>query len=92
MKPKQRYEWLKQQIAANSSADVMDMKFVDSYIVATDAPYTPQMFGANTCRQLGRDLSAMYKAGMLTRGRVGLTEHYTGMPNWVYVYRVKDQN
>ncbi|APQ14717.1 hypothetical protein BJP27_24405 (plasmid) [Pseudomonas oryzihabitans] len=70
------------------SVDVLNSDFVTAYIEATGAPFVSQAFGADTCRQLGRDLSSMCKSGVLVRGRVGLVEHYQGMPNWVYVYRL----
>jgi hypothetical protein len=70
------------------SVDVLNSDFVTAYIEATGAPFVAQPFGADTCRQLGRDLSSMCKSGVLVRGRVGLVEHYQGMPNWVYVYRL----
>ncbi len=92
MKPSERHEWIRQWIksqGSKGSADVMDSEFVASYIDATGAAFLAQTVGADTCRQLGRDLSAMYKVGSLRRGRIGLTDHYQGMPNWVYVYRLE---
>lgn len=91
MKPSQRREWITEYIAKNGagySVDILNSDFVSAYIEATGALFVPQVFGADTCRQLGRDLSCMFRSGSLVRGRVGLIEHYQGMPNWVYVYRL----
>jgi len=86
VKPEARFKWILEWIAKHGATDVLNADFVNGYVNATQAPSFEQAFGANSCRQLGRDLSAMHKAGQLTRGTIGLTERYTGMPSWVYVY------
>ncbi|POA45542.1 hypothetical protein C1893_23080 [Pseudomonas sp. MPR-ANC1] len=88
VKPEARFKWIREWIATHGATDVLNADFVNGYVNATQAPYFEQAFGANSCRQLGRDLSAMHMSGQLTRGRIGLTERYTGMPSWVYVYSV----
>ena len=74
-----------------SGVDVLDSAFVDAYADKTGAQVFIQPFGANTCRQLGRDLSKMYKNGLLERGRIGLGFNWQhGFPKWVYSYHLPD--
>ncbi len=71
------------------SVNILDKFFVDNYIAKFKVKYTVQYFGANTCRDLGRVLSEMYKCNLLTRFRIGMDEAAPGFPNWIYVYRLK---
>lgn len=88
MKPAARHVWILEWIRKNGGADVLNTEFVSAYVEATGAPSEVLAFGADRCRQLGRDLSELFQLKRLQRFRVGLTEHYTGMPNWVYVYEL----
>ena len=73
-------------------ANVLDAQFIDEYIVGTNAPFIVQPFGANTCRQAGRDLSRLYKSGILDRTAIGLVNAERGFPRWVYVYTLPRVN
>ncbi|MEZ1440117.1 hypothetical protein QVM41_28070 [Pseudomonas shirazica] len=86
MKPAARHEWIIQWIRENGDADVLNSEFVDAYVSTTGATSVTLGLGADRCLQLGRDLSALHEAQCLTRCRIGLKEHYMGMPNWVYAY------
>ncbi|BFO07341.1 hypothetical protein ACLPJG_26560 [Pseudomonas aeruginosa] len=86
MKPAARHEWIIQWIRENGDADVLNSEFVDAYVFTTGATSVALGLGADRCRQLGRDLSTLHDAQRLTRCRIGLKEHYMGMPNWVYAY------
>jgi hypothetical protein len=72
--------------------NVLDSNFVDWYIEKTDAKFGIQFFGAFSCPQLGRDLGAMYKAGLLDRRTAGLApgDAAMGFPKWVYSYYLKE--
>ncbi|KAF0255663.1 MULTISPECIES: hypothetical protein [Pseudomonas] len=88
MKPAARHVWIRDWIRQNGGADVLNSEFVSAYVKATGAPYKAVGFGADRCRQLGRDLSELFQQGQLQRFRISLTEHHMGMPNWVYVYEL----
>lgn len=90
--PSARYQWILKYLE-NSNAydhvDVLNQAFSDAYIEAFKPSFKTVYFGANKCRQLGLDLSAMYKAGLLARSRVGLagsTQLEDGWPKWIYCY------
>lgn len=88
MKPADRHAWIREWIQKNGGVDVLNNDFVSAYVEATGASFEALGFGADRCRQLGRDLSVLFQQKSLQRSRVGLTAHYTGMPNWVYVYEL----
>lgn len=95
MKPQDRYNWIERHmrgdnLLARGGVDILCADFVDAYIEATEAPYGAVNWGAYKCPQLGRDLAAMYRAGTLKRGRVGLSDGawQPGFPKWVYCYRL----
>jgi predicted metal-dependent phosphotriesterase family hydrolase len=93
MKPADRYAWIADYLSARStpstphSVDILDAAFVDAYTVATGAKSIVHFYGADTCKQLGRDLSKMHALGKLTRCRVGISAGYSGMPKWVWSYQ-----
>jgi hypothetical protein len=93
MKPQARFAvieaWL-QACPLRASVDVLDAEFVWHYIEATAAKAGVQIVGAPKCPQLGRDLGAMFRAGRLRRGRVGMPVGYAsaGFPTWVYCYEL----
>ena len=68
--------------------DILNAPFVDAYIDRFNAAHTVTMFGANKCKDLGKTLKAGYDNGTFERNRLGLTEHLSGFPNWVYVYSI----
>lgn len=94
MKPAERYDWIEsymRKFAAVGgpllSVDVLDSDFVDEYVAATGARSILQFYGADKCPQLGRDLSAMFKAKRLKRHATGLWNMAgMGFPRWAYVY------
>lgn len=92
MKPIDRQDWIESYMAKgrrNERFDICDADFVDAYIEATGAPFRPVNYGAHKCPQLGRDLAAMVKGGVLKRTRMGI-EGMAGMgfPKWVWGYRL----
>lgn len=91
MKPKDRYEWILDWIQKNGNqpVDVLNQKFSDDYLEKTKANFSAMFYGAHKCSQLGRDLSAMKKSGLLERFRVGIPMAGWGFPKWVYSYSVK---
>jgi len=68
--------------------DVLDSDFVCAYADATKAQVTFMHVGAPKCKQLARDLGAMFAAGKLTRSATGLPsgDASMGFPKWVYTY------
>lgn len=97
MKPSARYAWLKQwmeQGGEREHADVLDTALVNAYVEATGAAATLCSIGAPRCPQLGRDLGAMYAAGVLTRSSVGMPagDSSMGFPKWIYSYSLKTKS
>ena len=93
MKRSERWGWILERIRvepAGGGVDVLHAEFVEDYIYATGAPFQALAYGAFRCRQLGRDLSEMYGAGMLVRSVSGLGHGARGesFPSWVYHYRI----
>lgn len=92
MKPHDRHAWIAKTLETlpGKCADVLNSDFVDDYIEATKARHAVQPYGAATCPQLGRDLSAMKRAGVLKRHRVGLQGMGgMGFPRWVWSYELR---
>ena len=83
-------EYLKKRKRPYNNVDVLNRYFVDDYITAFTPPHIIQPFGANTCRDLGRQLSSLYKSGHLKRSRIGLSQMEPGFPKWVYCYELND--
>lgn len=96
MKPAERHTWIESYLVRRSisiayTVDVCHSDFVVDYVEATDAACVVQFFGAPKCKQLGRDLAAMFEAGKLERSATGLWNCAgMGFPRWVYVYKLKD--
>lgn len=91
VKPENRKEWILSRMRRDGcSVDVLNRDFVDDYVEATGAPYDPMPYGADKCKQLGRDLSQMTKEGTLERVAVGLAGVGMGFPKWVWSYRLKE--
>lgn len=68
---------------------MLDRHFVDAYVEATGARADLVPYGADKCRQLGRDLSAMAAQGRLRRGRVSIAGLAgQGFPTCVWSYRL----
>lgn len=94
MKPQERYEWIEKWMrrGTGKTVDVLYSDFVDDYAEATGEKVVYMPFCANKCRQLGRDLSAMEKSGILSRSVTGLPsgDAAMGFPKWVFVYRINE--
>lgn len=92
MKPEARHDWIEAHMRTGRQSDrwdVCDADFVDAYIAATNAPHRPTNYGAYKCPQLGRDLAAMVKGGVLKRARMGIDGMAgMGFPKWVWGYRL----
>lgn len=91
LRPAQRQQfildYLRERAAFYSATvDVLDSEFVDAYTATTSAPHDVMPYGANRCKMLGRDLSALHKAGLLDREVNGIFAGEWGMPRWVYTY------
>jgi hypothetical protein len=89
----ERHNWILKYIASRPllcGVDILDSEFVDSYAEKTDANLNYMHFGANKCRRLGSDLSAMHKKGLLDRCSVGLSYAQAGIgfPKWVWSYSI----
>lgn len=84
----ERDAFLLQYFKQHEHANLLDQQFIDEYIAQTDAPFIPQPFGAHTCRQAGKDLSRLYKSGILRRSAIGIAGAEPGFPKWIYVYQL----
>lgn len=90
MKPYAREAWIIAYLEEQKDAvDVLNADFVQDYILATDASFRVQMYGAHKCPQLGRDLSRLAAQRRLKRARTPI-EGMAGMgfPTWVWSYRL----
>jgi hypothetical protein len=94
MCPAERYRWILgfMQRGHGRSVDILYSDFVCDYIDATGVNGVVQFFGAPKCPQFGRDLAAMFRAGILDRYATGLPtgDSAMGFPKWVYTYRIRD--
>ena len=69
----------------NQLADVVQTDFMVFFAEKTEREAVWPMLGAPFVRGAGAALSALYKEGVLTRGRVGISAG-PGFPKWVFVY------
>lgn len=95
MRPAERQHWIENRLRSGgpyAEANVLDADLVTTYVEATGADCELVLIGAPRCRQLGRDLAAMFAAGRLTRSTVGLPagDASMGFPKWVYSYRLAE--
>lgn len=93
MKPEDRYQWIVNYLRGEGDGkgvvDICDCVFVEAYIEATGAKFTPTNYGAPKCPQLGRDLKEMHDSYILRRTREGLQGMAgMGFPTWVWSYRL----
>lgn len=92
MKPIDRQQWIeawmREGTPERECVDILNNDFVCAYAEATEAQVTPVRFGAPKCKQLARDLGAMFAAGKLTRSATGMPsgDSSMGFPKWVYSY------
>lgn len=93
MKPDARHRWIREHLKAmpaGSSVDILNRDFVDDYVEATGAKVRHQMYGADKCPQLARDLLQMKKDSRLTRSRASINGMGgMGFPTWVWSYRLR---
>lgn len=85
-------EWMNAGVPGRESVDVLDSDFVCAYADATKAVVILMHVGAPKCKQLSRDLGAMFTAGKLARTTTGLPagDASMGFPKWVYTYGLPD--
>ena len=92
MKPADRYQWLLKWIEQNGPADAVNRYLVDEYVRDTGAKCIAMPFGADKCKQLGRDLGDMYRSGVLHRYPAGISDMSAmGFPKWVWSYTLPKQ-
>lgn len=88
MKPIYRQQWIEAWMHADAPGracvDVLDSDFLCAYADATKAQVTFMHVGAPKCKQLARNLGAMFAAGKLTRSATGLPsgDASMGFPKW----------
>jgi hypothetical protein len=70
--------------------DILNEGFVDAYAGSTGGAVEPTMFGAHKCPQLGRDLAALARDGLLQRQSIGVHNMGMGFPRWVYSYSLTE--
>jgi len=73
----------------NARADILNADFIDKFIEATGSKYVFQPWGAHTCRYAGVMLSDLYRAGKISRVKIGINNWQPGFPKWVYVYTLE---
>lgn len=89
----ERLLWLQEWLRANHQADVLNSDLVFDYVEATQAKSVIKMIGAPKCKQLGIDLSTLFKTGIATRNTTGISDGFChqGFPRWVWSYRLKQK-
>jgi hypothetical protein len=94
--PEQRYDWIENYLIEHERegpVDVLNRDFIDAYSADTGANVFVQMYGANKCPMLGRDLAFMAKEYRLKRFRSGVQGMAgMGFPRWVWSYRLHPLN
>ncbi|HHX71231.1 MAG TPA: hypothetical protein GX708_24695 [Gallicola sp.] len=85
----EKQEWLLKYIKKNRYVDVLNMEFVDSFILEFNPKHEVMPYGANRCKELGRLLSSLYNQGILDRQAQGISEG-EGFPKYVYVYKLTE--
>jgi hypothetical protein len=97
MKPFDRYQWIEAWLRRGETelrwVDILDSDFVLAYAEATHAQLVHMQVGAPKCKQLARDLGAMFAVGKLERAAVGMPagDSSMGFPKWVYSYGLATQ-
>lgn len=91
----ERLEWmlvaiLDQPFGHGSTVDIVSRAFVESYIAATRALHETMSIGPPKCPTLGRDLSALFRKGYVTRYPRGMDTgmHAAGFSAWVFAYKL----
>lgn len=84
-----RYEWILDYIkkTPTQTVNIFDSEFVDAYIAAFKPEYHMNGRYAFRCRQLTKDLKAMYDNYILDRETFGLeADSMVCPPKWIYIY------
>jgi hypothetical protein len=76
--------WIINYIEQNGDVDVLNESFVDAYVESFGVTIVVRFWCANKCEDLGRQLSRMYKEGLLFRSIITIGVY--DLPKWVYVY------
>lgn len=85
-----RFDYLLQLVLRERDLDVLNRYAVDDYVKHTGADFQVMFYGANKCKLMGRDLSAMCKLGYLRRYACGLQGMAgMGFPRWVWSYKME---
>lgn len=91
-----RHDWLLNYLETNKVHDMVDVlnrAFVEDFIEDCKPNVIKEnLVGADTVPVLGRDLSELYKKGLLTRITVGIDNPVDGFPKWVYSYMLKNNS
>jgi len=84
----EREEWIIRWLKTNYCADAVNQDFHEAYYQRFPEYSRRETFwGAQPVAQAQRDLAAMEKAGVLERGRLGLSGNWQpGFPKWVWSY------
>ena len=83
----ERHDWIMAYIRKHGVVSAVNQAFVDAYVAATGATYSPTMYGSNKCRKLYLDLGEMSDDYRLKRVRTGIKGMAgMGFPNWVWTY------
>lgn len=90
MKNKQeRFNWIKNYLKENFSADVLNTNFHEKYHEAFPKyKYRATNWGSQPVNKAMKDLKEMYELGILDRGRVGI-QWQPGFPKSVLIYILK---
>lgn len=86
----EKREFIVEYLKKHKYVTVTDKEFVDAYIKRFNAKYNYKMWGSHFCKDLSTQLSRMYKSNWLDRGRIVLSPHIDGFPNWCYSYSLKE--
>jgi hypothetical protein len=83
--------FIRDYLKRNYSADVVDALFHDEFTKRFGGRQIFKNFGAMPNLLAMRWLKRLYSQGILERGRISLTEHEVGFPNWVYSYTLNER-
>jgi len=78
--------WLADAQKNGPTIDACNRAFHDAFYERFGGRIAPKLFGAQPVFKATSLLRAMWRAGLLERHRVGLSEMTQGFPKWVYCY------
>lgn len=87
-----KQQWIIDYINNNKlvGVDVLNAQFVDDYAKEFKSKVEIQMWGSNRCKDLGKQLSQMWKDSIMSRSPVGINNWQLGEPKWVYCYMLTE--